>query len=144
MKISRVDIWPVSIPFSTPFKVWRGVATYKDHVVVEIHTDSGISGIGEASPFLYYAAETQEDVVATLVNHLAPMVIGTNPTELEHINQMFDTVVDGHSFSKTAVETALWDIFGKVSQQLSEHRTAAGEHSWGPSSLICSVLSNLG
>ena len=114
MRISSVDVWPVSIPFVKPFEVWRGVARTKDHVIVEVHTDEGISGIGEASPFLYYAPETQEDVVATVTNHLAPMVRGLDPFDIEKLNTLFDTVVDGHHFSKAAIEMALWDIMGKA------------------------------
>lgn len=113
MEITSVDVWPVSIPFVKPFEVWRGVALSKDHVIVEVHTDEGISGIGEASPFLYYAPETQEDVVATVTNHLAPMVRGLDPFDIERLNTLFDTVVDGHHFSKAAIEMALWDIMGK-------------------------------
>ena len=114
MKITSVDVWPVSIPFVKPFEVWRGVARTKDHVIVEVHTDEGISGIGEAAPFLYYAPETQEDVVATVTNHLAPMVRGLDPFDIEKLNRLFDTVVDGHHFSKAAIEMALWDIMGKA------------------------------
>lgn len=114
MKITSVDVWPVSIPFVKPFEVWRGVARTKDHVIVEVHTDEGLSGIGEASPFLYYAPETQEDVVATVTNHLGPMVRGLDPFDIEKLNMVFDTVVDGHHFSKAAIEMALWDIAGKA------------------------------
>ena len=114
MKIISVDVWPVSIPFVKPFEVWRGVARTKDHVIVEVHTDEGITGVGEASPFLYYAPETQEDVVATVANYLAPMVVGVDPFDVERINMVFDTVVDAHHFSKGAVEMALWDIMGKA------------------------------
>lgn len=114
MKITSVDVWPVSIPFLKPFEVWRGVARTKDHVIVEVHTDEGISGIGEASPFLYYAPETQEDVVATVTNHLAPIIQGMNPFDVERLNIVFDSVVDAHHFSKAAIEMALWDIMGKA------------------------------
>lgn len=114
MKISALDVWPVSIPFLRPFEVWRGVAQTKDHVIVEVHTDDGPSGIGEASPFLYYAAETQQDVVTTVTHHLTPLVLGLDPFDLESIHNVFETVVDGHHFSKAAIETALWDIIGKT------------------------------
>ena len=114
MKVTSVDVWAVSIPFVKPFEVWRGVARTKDHVIVEVHTDEGVSGIGEASPFLYYAPETQEDVVATVTNHLGPMVRGLDPFDIEKLNALFDTVVDGHNFSKAAIEMALWDIMGKA------------------------------
>lgn len=114
MRITSVDVWPISIPLVKPFEVWRGVARTMDHVIVEVHTDEGITGIGEASPFLYYAPETQKDVVATVTDHLGPMVRGLDPFEIEKLNMMFDTVVDGHQFSKAAIEMALWDIMGKA------------------------------
>ena len=114
MRVTAVDVWPVTIPFTEPFEVWRGVAAAKHHVIVEVHTDEGITGIGEASPFLYYGAETQTDVMSMVRRHLKPIVVGTDPFEIEALNQTFDTVIDGHRFSKAAIEMALWDIQGRA------------------------------
>ncbi len=113
MRITDIKAWPVSIPFKKPFVVWRGVATTKDHVIVQVETDEGITGIGEASPFLYYAPETQEDVLSTVENYILPAVQGLDPFNLEAIDHLFHTVISGHHFSKAAVEMALWDIMGK-------------------------------
>jgi len=113
MKITAIHAIPVSIPFKKPFVVWRGVAKMKDHVIVRVETDEGLVGIGEASPFLYYASETQQDVVATVRDYIAPLVIGLDPFGLESIDLLFHKVIDGHHFSKCAVEMALWDIVGK-------------------------------
>ena len=113
MRITGISATPVSIPFKKPFVVWRGVAETKDHVIVQVETDEGIVGIGEASPFLYYASETQQDVVSTVNTYIAPLVLGQDPFDLESIDTLFHTVIDGHHFSKAAVEMALWDIIGK-------------------------------
>lgn len=113
MKITDVKTWPVSIPFKKPFVVWRGVAETKDHVIVQVETDEGISGVGEASPFLYYASETQEDVISTVHNYIRPIIKGMDPFNLEKIHEIFATTIDGHYFSKAAIEMALWDIMGK-------------------------------
>ncbi len=113
MKITSIKAYPVSIPFKVPFVVWRGTARTKDHVIVVVETDEGIQGIGEAPPFLYYAAETQEDVVTTVERYITPLLIDENPFNLEKIDHLFHTVVAGHHFSKAAVEMALWDIMGK-------------------------------
>lgn len=113
MKITDIRTWPVSIPFKKPFVVWRGVAETKDHVIVQVETDEGVAGIGEASPFLYYAAETQEDVVSTVENYIQPILRGMDPFNLEKIRGILATTVDGHHFSKAAVKMALWDIVGK-------------------------------
>lgn len=114
MKVTAVDVWPVTIPFTEPFEVWRGVAPAKHHVIVEVHTDEGITGVGEAAPFLYYGAETQQDVVSMVQRHLLPILLGTDPFAIEALAQTFDTVIDGHRFSKAAIEMALWDIQGRA------------------------------
>ena len=113
MKITAVKAHPVSIPFKRPFVVWRGVADTKDHVIVEVETDEGIVGVGEASPFLYYASETQEDVISTVLTYISPIVLGLNPFDLESIDARFHREIDGHPLSKAAIEMALWDIIGK-------------------------------
>ena len=113
MKITGIEAIPVSIPFIKPFVVWRGVAKTKDHVIVKIHTDKGITGVGEASPFLYYAPETLEDVVATIEKYMPGLVMGRDPFEMEALDRIFHQTIDGHHFSKAAVEMALWDIVGQ-------------------------------
>ena len=113
MKISNINCYKVNIPFRKPFEVWRGVAKTKKHVIVEVQTDDGITGVGEASPFLYYAPETQEDVIATLTYYMPELIAGRDPFELESLGDLLDQTIDGHHFSKAAVEMALWDIIGK-------------------------------
>lgn len=83
MKITGIKTWPISVPFKKPFVVWRGVAKTKDHVIVQVETDEGITGIGEASPFLYYASETQQDVVSTIERYIKPLILGHDPFDLE-------------------------------------------------------------
>ena len=86
MKISSINCYTVNIPFIKPFEVWRGVAKTKNHVIVEVETDNGITGIGEASPFLYYAPETQEDILATLMHYMPELILGRDPFELETLS----------------------------------------------------------
>ena len=119
MKITRIEAIPVNVPFKRPFVVWRGKVETKDHVIALVETDEGVTGLGEASPFLYYAPETQHDVVSTLENYFPALLIGEDPFDLERLGAMLDQNVDGHHFSKAAIEMALWDIIGqKLGQPL--------------------------
>ena len=119
MKITRIEAIPVNVPFKRPFVVWRGKVETKDHVIALVETDEGVTGLGEASPFLYYAPETQHDVVSTLENYFPALLIGEDPLDLERLGEMLDQNVDGHHFSKAAIEMALWDIIGqKLGQPL--------------------------
>jgi L-alanine-DL-glutamate epimerase-like enolase superfamily enzyme len=113
VRITRLEAIPVTVRFRHPFVVWRGTVESKGHVVVLVHTDDGRVGVGEAAPFLQYAAETPEDVQATLERYLAPLLEGFDPFDLEKLGAMFAHVLEGHNFSKSAVEMALWDLIGQ-------------------------------
>ncbi len=110
--ISSVDAILVEIPFRVPFVVWRGSISSKRHVLVRIETSDGSVGWGEAAPFLYYAPETAEDVAAFVANVMRGQLEGREFLDVRTVLKPF-AVLDGHEFAKAAVETALWDVFGK-------------------------------
>jgi galactonate dehydratase len=79
---------------------------------VEIETDEGLTGIGEAS------LEWREKAVAAAVDELAPMLLGEDPGLVEHHWQRMHR----HGFWRggviltsaiSAIDQALWDIKGK-------------------------------
>ena len=45
MKINRVEIIPVNIPYKMPFRVSTGAVTSGNFIIVKIQTDEGIEGI---------------------------------------------------------------------------------------------------
>ena len=80
---------------------------------VEVRTDSGITGIGEAS------LEGKTEAVVGAINDLAEYLIGEDPTRIEHHWQTMyrhsfwrGGVVIGSAIS--GIEQALWDILGKA------------------------------
>lgn len=80
---------------------------------VRIHTDAGISGIGEAS------LQQKELAVRAEVMAYRDFLIGQNPFEIERIWNALHrrTVWSGGPVTMTAIsgiEQALWDIKGKV------------------------------
>jgi galactonate dehydratase len=94
------------------------VAAGKLHpVIVEIVTDEGITGIGEAA-IAYGLGGT---AAAGMVKDLAPRIVGRDPSRIEELwSEMYD-----HSFwakgggaivfaGISAIEQALWDIKGKA------------------------------
>lgn len=80
---------------------------------VRIHTDEGISGIGEAS------LQQKEIAVRAEVEAYRDFLIGQDPTRIEHIWNALHrrTVWSGGPVTMTAIsgiEQALWDIKGKM------------------------------
>lgn len=113
MHITTVEATQADIPFKQPFVVWRGSVDRKRHVFVRITTDTGLTGWGEAAPFLYYAPETAADVASLIDDFMAEELIGKDPRDVRAIYEHFG-MLDGHEFAKCAVETALWDLLGQA------------------------------
>jgi len=82
---------------------------------LRLHTDDGLSGLGETS----FAARSVE---AYLHEYVAPRVLGRNPLELEALTRSLAGYL---GFRGSGVETravsafdiALWDLYGKVCNQ---------------------------
>lgn len=113
MHITSVTATQADIPFHQPFVVWRGGIETKRHVFVRVMTDTGLTGWGEAAPFLYYAPETAADVASMVTDFMAEELIGRDPRDVRGIVEHF-AMLDGHEFAKCAVETALWDLLGQI------------------------------
>ncbi|MSQ44411.1 MAG: galactonate dehydratase [Chloroflexi bacterium] len=94
-------------------------------VWLKIHTDEGISGLGE--PYL----ENHPDSVIAEVLRLEPLLIGEDPTRIEWLwNRMYEggSGYKGGPVKMSAIsgiDMALWDITGKAAG-LPVHRLLGG------------------
>jgi galactonate dehydratase len=92
-------------------------AGLRNYLFVRLHTDTGLTGIGEAS------LEWQEKTVRTLIHEFLEerYLLGANPFDIESlIARMVRDQYQGGSTIMTAisgVEIALWDIVGKACGQ---------------------------
>jgi galactonate dehydratase len=88
----------------------------RNYVFVTVTTDTGLTGIGEAT------LEWQELAVESLINEwVASRVLGKDPFDIEEVvGNMIRDQYQGGSTVMTAissVEMALWDIIGKATGQ---------------------------
>jgi len=91
------------------FRIARGARTTVPVMILELHHD-GIIGYGEASPIKRYgeSPETIEEFFRKI--NLAPF---ESPMALENILQYVNTIAEGNSSAKCAVDLALHDWIGK-------------------------------
>ena len=82
-------------------------------VLLEVKTDGGLTGWGEASPWPVFTG-TAEANAAALHVHLRPHLIGVDPVQVEKHLATADAVVVGCPEAKAALETALLDIVGQM------------------------------
>jgi L-alanine-DL-glutamate epimerase-like enolase superfamily enzyme len=117
MKIIGIEITPITLEWKKVIGESFGqVGKREDDVVVQIFTDDGLYGLGEAmtlGPF--YSRESQGTVMALLAEHICPeILLEEDPFNIDLIHYKMNRAVSGHSIAKTAVDIALHDIMGKA------------------------------
>ena len=116
MKITDLHIHVLKSPLSEPFAFSQGWVTQRSATLLEIRTDEGLCGWGEA---FAQGLEPPEIAAAVIDKALKPLLIGADPLDIEvlwhrmyHMTRDYGrkgSVVSGIS----AVDIALWDIAGK-------------------------------
>ena len=76
MKITEVRIGRISVPLRTPFKTALRTVNSVEDVVVEIHTDTGAVGYGEAPPTGVITGDTTGAIIGAIINYLLAMWLG--------------------------------------------------------------------
>jgi L-alanine-DL-glutamate epimerase-like enolase superfamily enzyme len=95
---------------------WSGGALSSVHAsLIQVHTDEGITGLGET-----YAGIFAPLAVKGIVEAIEPLLAGEDPTQVAYLFQkmysktLFWARVGAGISTIGAIETALWDILGKV------------------------------
>jgi muconate cycloisomerase len=81
---------------------------------VQVHTDEGLIGLGEATVAPRWSGETSQSCVAIVHGLIAPVLTGEDPTQVNHLRRLVEGVIRLNPFTKAAVEMALWDLAGKA------------------------------
>ena len=115
-KITGVECIPLNIPFKVPFKISAGAARpVVETLIVQIHTDQGITGIGETQAWRRQgSAETLSGQINTIKNHFEPQMVGRSPFDINSIMHDLDQSMYHSHYSQAAVGDALYDITGKL------------------------------
>jgi glucarate dehydratase len=115
MKITTVTVTPVNIPLETPIFWTGGYYPGTSKAIVEIGTDEGLTGLGEA-PSAH---------LATVIESFAPRIIGKDPLDIAGIEnvcippwQIVQNTDDSSCVTAFGgLEIALWDLRGKIWNQ---------------------------
>ena len=114
MKITEVRIGRISVPLRVPFKTaLRRVDSVED-VIVEIHTDTGAVGYGEAPPTGVITGDTTGAIIGALKDHIIKTIIGRDVDDFEALTDSVQKCIIHNSSAKAAVDMALWDLYGQL------------------------------
>ena len=116
MKITGLELFHISIPFAKPYHLSKVYGTQYDakSIVLKVHTDEGIVGLGEADPMNPFTEETCASVIVVTRDMIAPHIIDRDPSDLAGLEYMLDQAVNGNLVARSAVNMALFDIVGKA------------------------------
>lgn len=116
MRITSLEATPVAVPYRRPEQWAYGVRQGLVSVLLQVHTDDGVVGLGEAPAY------PSADIVQAVLRSVEPLVVGEDPMTIERLAAKIDIVGTWHHVQATspaiaAVEMACWDILGKVCGQ---------------------------
>jgi L-alanine-DL-glutamate epimerase-like enolase superfamily enzyme len=116
MRITALKTTIVAIPFTGEEKwAWGGRGGLAN-VILEVETDEGLVGLGEAGGY------PTPDIVVAVIRSLEALVVGENPFHIERILKRMYAIGGWHhvrasSTGIAAIEAACWDIVGKACNQ---------------------------
>ena len=114
MKITEVRLGLISVPLRVPFKTaLRSVSSVED-VIVEIHTDTGAVGYGEAPPTGVITGDTTGAIIGAIRDHIAKTIIGRDVDDFEDLMIALNACIQKNTSAKAAVDMALWDLYGQL------------------------------
>src|SRR5258708_35439853 len=110
MKISKIEVTVVNVPFVAPIR-WSGGANADwTRLIIRMHTDDGLCGLGETLGGTVTKALIETEIAA--------MFLGEDPFDLERILSKATFVPlyygkCGHC-AIAGLELACWDLMGKA------------------------------
>ncbi len=120
MKITNVECSILSVPLKRTLGNSRTAYNVVDWVVVQIHTDEGISGTGHMGSMGYQKGRGSRAMKSVVDTELKEVVVGKDPFYIEKIRK--DLWAKSYYYGQkglaywgiSAIDTALWDIVGKA------------------------------
>lgn len=114
MKITDIRLGILSVPLRVPFKTALRTVNSVEDVIVEIHTDTGAIGYGEAPPTGVITGDTTGAIIGAISEHIKKNLIGREVDEFEDLMITLNTCMVKNSSAKAAVDMALWDLYGQL------------------------------
>lgn len=107
MKITKVKLGIISVPLRVPFKTALRTVNSVEDVIVEIHTDTGNIGYGEAPPTGAITGDTTGAIIGALKDHIIKTIVGRDVDDFENLMKDLNSCIVKNTSAKAAVDIAL-------------------------------------
>lgn len=103
----------MSVPLRVPFKTALRTVNSVEDIIVQVITDEGVVGYGEAPPTGAITGDTTNAILGALEDHIKKTMIGREIEDLEGTLNALNACVHGNTSAKAAVDMAIYDLFGQ-------------------------------
>lgn len=114
MKITRIETIPTRVDVDRRVETsdTKGFRFESKILLVLVHTDEGLLGLGEANGSADWSGETCQGTKDVIDHHFVPLLLGEDPRRVSHCMRKL-AKTHGHPFGKAALEMAFYDLLGK-------------------------------
>ena len=114
VKIREIETIPLHLPFGSPFQIAAAKRDFLELLIVRVHTDQGVYGIGETQAWRRQgSAELLPNLMHSIHDQFAPQLIGRSPFEINAIMHDLNQTLYGSLYAQAAIGDALYDLVGK-------------------------------
>ena len=115
MRIAEVHVYQKDRPLSgAAYRMSEGAYTALDSTIVEIVSDTGVSGWGETCPVGPTYAPSHALGARAALQQMAPGLVGLAVTGPLAIQRALHGLLNGHAYAKAAIDIAVHDLVGKA------------------------------
>src|SRR3954468_6853130 len=107
MKITRVETVPIRVPLNPQLAIKSGRGgshTVSPFLIVRLHTDEGLTGIGEVSCTPRWSGEDQISAQHFIQTYFTPALLNQDPTQIDSVGANVFQHVAGNYFTKSGIE----------------------------------------
>ncbi|MBI9107551.1 MAG: dipeptide epimerase [Spirochaetales bacterium] len=112
MRITSIEVKLLNLELQSALNVAYGSYPVLEYAMLKIHTDDGLTGLGEASPDPEVTGETQNSVIAAL-HQASSYLLGNDPFDIEHIINLCLEKIPAFPSAMAAIDMALHDLMGQ-------------------------------
>jgi cis-L-3-hydroxyproline dehydratase len=116
LHITSINAYRVLEPFTGgTYHMSKGRAAERfDSILVEMKSDTGLTGWGEMAPLGNFYSPAFSSGARAGLAELAPSLLGLDPCALSHVGRHMDTVFNGHPYIKSALDMACCDLAARA------------------------------
>ncbi len=114
MKITRVEVWRVSMQLIEPYSIAYETVDRAENIFVLLHTDGPHQGVGCAAPVEAVTGETVDDTERFLRDTGAGLLVGRDPTRIAALAAIVRRHARSRPSARAAVDMALHDLLSRI------------------------------